>query len=353
MKTPQKMSVSRRATPWDDLDVDHLTPLQGYLRTVYHRSYDDHHKSLAEMNDAELFNTYTPESCPYCGGQKFIRYGKYSTGLTRYQCKRCGKSFSVTTGTIFEDHKLSIGEWMQYLLNLFDFVSLNSDSKNNRNAFTTSRYWLEKVFMVLDGSQDNILLSGKVWLDETYYSVRKEDIVHNEDGTLLRGLSKNQLCIGVAKDKRRIYCIYEGNGKPSSNDTLNSFQDHIAAKSTIIHDSDGSHDALISKLSLKAETYRSEDLKKLEDINNPLDPINKIHNLLKIFLDSHSGFLRDHISGYLNLFVFIMNPPSNKLKKVELFLDMAVRKKVRLRYRDFFRTSRMPEIFYEEDDSEG
>ena len=350
MKTQQKKSVSRRATPWDGLNAENLTPMQGYLRTLYHKGYDDHHKTLAEMNDAELFNAYVPNSCPYCGQQKFIKYGKYGTGLIRYKCKECGRSFNITTGTVFEDHKLSVGEWIQYLLNLFDFVSLNSDSKNNRNSFTTSRYWLEKVFLVLDGYQDTIVLSGTVWLDETYYSVRKEDIIRNPDGTQLRGLSKNQLCIGVAKDKRKIYCIYEGNGKPSNEDTLNAFQDHIAALSTIIHDSEGSHDTLINKLSLNAETYRSEDLKKLDDIDNPLDPVNKLHNLLKIFLDSHSGFLRDHIPGYLNLFAFIMNPPSNKLKKVELFLEMAIRKRASLRYREFFKAIKIEETDEEECD---
>jgi hypothetical protein len=38
-------------------------------------------------------------------------------------------------------------------LNLFRNVSVITDSWNNKNAFTTSRYWLEKLFLILDGYQ--------------------------------------------------------------------------------------------------------------------------------------------------------------------------------------------------------
>ena len=137
-------SQSRRKTPWDHLSDDEMSPMQGYLRDLYHQGYDLHHKSLEQMNDQSLFDAYVPQICPYCGSDCFVRNGHYDSGLRRYICKKCKRSFYITTNTIFEDHKISIGEWMQYLLNLFDFVSLNSDSKNNRNAFTTSRYWLQR-----------------------------------------------------------------------------------------------------------------------------------------------------------------------------------------------------------------
>jgi hypothetical protein len=50
--------------------------------------------------------------------------------------------------------------------------------------------------------QEEVILSGSVWLDETFYSVRSEDIVRKDNGNKLKGLSINQLCIGVATDKK-------------------------------------------------------------------------------------------------------------------------------------------------------
>ena len=329
-------SQSRRKTPWDNLSDAKITPMQEYLRDLYKGSYDFHHKSLAEMNDVRLFDSYLPQTCPYCQSDSFVRNGYYSSGLHRYTCKHCRQSFCITTGTIFEDHKISVGEWMQYLLNLFDFVSLNSDSKNNRNSFTTSRYWLQKVFLVLQDYQESTILKGDVYLDETYYSVSKADAVR-KNGKLLRGISRNKMCIGVAVDKSHVYCRYEGNGKPDAERTRSTYQEHIKKRSHLIHDDENSHGLLVSTLNLKETVYASSELKGLEDAENPLDRVNNIHSMLKIFLNSHSGFLRKDIQGYLDLFAFIMNPPANKLKKVELFLEMAVNKRIRLRYREFYK----------------
>ena len=54
--------------------------------------------------------------------------------------------FRPTTGTIFDSRKISVSEWIEYCLNIFRYVSLNADSWNNRNALSTSKYWLEKLF---------------------------------------------------------------------------------------------------------------------------------------------------------------------------------------------------------------
>ena len=107
----------------------------------------------------------------------------------------------------------------------------------------------------------------------------------------------------------------------------------------MIHDDENSHTELVKELKLTETVYSSDELKGLEDTENPLDRINNLHSLLKIFLDSHSGFLRKDLQGYLDLFAFIMNPPSNKLKKAESFLEMAVMKRVHLKYREYYKKS--------------
>ena len=105
----------------------------------------------------------------------------------------------------------------------------------------------------------------------------------------------------------------------------------------MIHDDENSHTEPVKELKLTETVYSSDELKGLEDTETPLDRINNIHSLLKIFLDSHSGFLREDLQGYLDLFTFIMNPPSNKLKKAERFLEMAVKKRAHLKYREFYK----------------
>ena len=55
--------------------------------------------------------------------------------------------------------------------------------------------------------------------------------------------------------------------------------------------------------------------------------------MLKLFLASHSGFIREDLQDYLNLFCFIMNQPKDKHEKVEKFMNMAVCCRILLRYR--------------------
>ncbi|HBT64476.1 MAG TPA: hypothetical protein DEB10_07445, partial [Ruminococcaceae bacterium] len=238
--------------------------------------------------------------------------------------------------TIFDEHRISISEWIEYCMNLFRHVSISVDSWNNRNAFSTSRYWLQKVFLTLQGSQDGIVLSGDVWLDETYYSVISRDAVRHEDGKKLRGLSRNQLCIGVATDKRHTLFLVEGNGKPSQKKTFETFHSHIAPGSTLIHDKEQAHAKLIKVLALQSTVYASEELKGLPDRENPLEPVNRQHALMKHFLNAHAGFLRENLQGYLDLFSYVTNPPYDLAEKVDSLINLVFHNPKSLRYRDFY-----------------
>ena len=282
-----------------------------------------------------MVNSYIPAKCPCCGSERFKRNGYTNSGVQRYKCV-CGKTFLPTTGTIFDEHKLSISEWMEYCLNLFRHVSITADSWNNKNAFNTSRYWLQKLFLTLEGVQDNIILSGTIWLDETFYRVRSEDVEYNEDGSKLRGISKNQIRIGVATDQLQTVFLVEGTGKPSQKKTYEIFGSHIESNSTLIHDKESAHKKLVKELALNSVSYASKDLKGLLDKDNPLYPVNRAHAILKMFLNAHSGFMRDDMQGYLNLFSFVTNPPDEMLGKVELAIKWAFDNPKTLRYRDFY-----------------
>jgi len=324
---------SRRKTPWDG--VGELTPTQAFLKLHYDEQYKHHHRKVEEREEAELVNSFVPPNCPYCKSANFKKNGYTDSKVQRYKCG-CRRTFLATTGTIFDDHKLSISEWMEYCLNLFRHVSILADSWNNKNTYKTSRYWLQKLFLILDGIQDNIILADKVWLDETFYTVISKDIVRNEDGSKLRGKSRNQMCIGVATDKKSTVFLCEGIGQPTQKITYDTFKNHIAPKSTLIHDEDTAHKKLIRELSLRSISYTSRELKGLSDKENPMNPVNRTHAILKLFLDSHSGFLRDDLQGYLNLFALVTNPPDEMLSKVELVINLAFNNPKLLRYRDFY-----------------
>lgn len=328
------LTSSKRRTPWDW--KEDLSPYEKFIKDRYLEVYSNRHPELNSTDETQFLNSFQVFHCRHCGSENFIRYGHTSNGINRYLCKDCGRTFTITTGTIFEDHKISCSEWVEQILQIIGYESSSLASKNGRNSFTTTKYWNAKLFRILHAYQENIILSGLVQIDETYWNVSKKD-KQLIDGKEYRGLSRNKMCIAIGTDGIQTLVLYEGHqGKPSRASTWNAFSPHIQPGSTLIHDSERSHSILISGLNLKEEKYNAQEIKKLEEKDNPLKQVNHACALLKSFLRSHPGFNRDELQGYLDLFAFIMNPPGKSLEKVKILLVSSLYIPEALKYRDYY-----------------
>ena len=62
--------------------------------------------------------------------------------------------------------------------------------------------------------------------------------------------------------------------------------------------------------------------------------MNRIRCLLKMFLNAHSGFCRDEIQDYLNLYSFVINSPSDHLEKAEKINNLVFENQKTLKYRE-------------------
>lgn len=308
--------------------------MQAFMEECTKAEYESKHPALKNTPELLLVNVFAPKNCGHCGSKGFVKRGFTANGIQRYKCLSCGKTFNVLTGTVFDSHKISLTEWLGFLLDIFGFGSFSLTSKGNRNSINTTKYWTDKVFMLLEGSQDTTMLENTVWIDEKLYTLRAPDIKLKPDGTKYRGLSRSQMCIGVGCDDRgHVLCILEGVGKTSRKRTLEAFSGHIKPGSKVIHDKEQCHSALVQLLSLESEIHDSKILKGKPDKDNPMNKVNQICNLLQKFLDSHSGFNREDMQSYLYLFCFIMNPPMNKYEKLEKLLSLGIANPKTLRFR--------------------
>lgn len=324
-------TTSRRRTPWTGLSD--ATSLQEFIDLCNQDNYYKRHPKVSETREIELLNQYQPQICRYCKNENIIRYGKTATGLIRYRCKNCNKTFTILTGTIFDNRKIPITEWIDFMLSIFSYGSFNLTSKTNKNSNNTTKYWIDKLFLMLEDIQEDIVLNGRVYIDETFYTVRNSNLTVKQSGLKLRGLSKNKICIATAYDNEHFVSYVIGKGKPSQKTVFEALSSHIATGSKIIHDGDNSHRFLINNLGLEEEIHLTAETKKLKDKDNPLNPINQKHNLLKKFLNAHSGFLRDDLQDYLNLFSLITNPPYSNYEKIEKVLKWVFENPKMLRYR--------------------
>lgn len=333
-----RVDTSRKKTPWDK--NENTTTLQVFIMDKYKETYLFKHPVLAESKEYLILNSINIKKCRCCSSPNITKRGITKNKVQLYYCKDCKKRFTPTKGTIFENHKISITEWIEFLLDIFNYGSTSLTSKVNKNGINTSLFWLHKTFLVLRNYQDNIILSGEVFIDETYYKVRKDDIIKKQNGKQFQGISYNQYCIGLGYDGTNIIVKLEGLGKTSSPKTKETFINHIEKGSTLIHDEEKSHNILVEELNLKSITYNSKDLKGVEDKDNPLRKINHQCDLLKQFLNAHSGFDREDLQDYLNLYSFINNGHKNRLEKVEELLRMALNTEITLEYRDLFKVKR-------------
>ena len=325
----QRWGSSLRSFPWKDPDR-----LEKLIVSNELEHYSAKHPEPSEK-EIRLVNSIVPSSCPYCGSRDIRKAGSSRDGTQRYSCRGCLRRFSPLTGTVFDSRRIPMSEWIEYLRFLFEMHSVTTGSRDNKNAITTGFYWLGKVFLVLRGSQSGTVLRERVFLDETLFSVVRSKEA-TKDGKRLRGISRNKICVGVATDGRNTAAFCENVSKPSKKSTLTAFAKCIEPGSVLVHDGDNSHSSLIKALRLTSETHPTSETKGMSDRENPLDPVNGIHSLIKRLMREHGGFRRENIQDWMNLACFILNPPFNVYLKIEKFLRMAVSGHSRLRYRDFY-----------------
>ena len=330
--TSRHWGRSLRKLSWDE-DED-ITSSQKLISSTIREWYDAKHR-VSSKEEITLINSIGINSCRICGSENIIRYGRYQSGIGRYFCNDCHHYFCSLTGTIFENRKIPVSEWIEYLIHLFEFHSISTSARDNRNAYSTGRYWLIKVFEILKHYQDDIILEGDICLDETFFSQIESKKEHKPDGKEFRGISRNKFCVASAYDDHgRMILICENTSKPSLRSTWSALGPHIKEGSTLIHDGEKSHSVLIEKLKLTSIVYDADEIKKLPDKDNPLDPINEIHSLAKRFMRTHGGYNRDNLQDFMNLISFILNDPKDRYEKVDKFINMALSSPKRVRYRD-------------------
>ena len=323
---------SLRKLSWDE--SKDKTASQKLISSTVHEWYDAKHR-ISSNEEIKLINSLNISHCPYCLSVNIKRNGYYRNNTVRYYCNSCKTSFNPLTGTIFDDKKIPISEWIEYLIHLFEFHSITTSARDNRNAYSTGKYWLIKVFEVLKHYQDDIILEGNVYLDETFFKRIESKKILKPDGKEYRGISRNKLCVASAyDDKGHTLLISENVSKPSLRSTWNALGSHINEGSFLIHDGERSHSVLIDKLNLSSIVYDADEIKKLPDDKNPLDPINETHSLAKRFMKAHGGYNRDNLQDFMNLISFILNDPKDRYEKVDKFINMALLSPKRVRYRD-------------------
>ena len=161
----------------------------------------DHHNAMDTISDA----IETPESCPYCSSKSHQKWGIRS-GLQRYRCNSCEKTYNALTGTPLA--RLRHKEvWADFAQDLIESKTIRESAKHcGVNKDTTFR-WRHRM-LNNPKSLSARHLHGIVEFDETYFlesfkgSRHLNRTARKRGGTASkRGISSEQTAVLVARDR--------------------------------------------------------------------------------------------------------------------------------------------------------
>ena len=140
--------------------------------------------------------------CPHCG-QHHCKLRKDG----RFRCNSCKHNFSCTTGTIFENTKVSLQDWFLAMYLVSSHKKGISSCQIARDCEVTQKtawFMLHKI-RSLYGQSDAISLNGEVEMDEMYLGGRETNKHESKKTEGTQGRS--------TKTKTPIFGMIERDGK--------------------------------------------------------------------------------------------------------------------------------------------
>jgi transposase-like protein len=155
---------------------------------------------------AVIENAVAPRlCCPRCQGKQLYRHGTKS-GLQRFRCRACGRTFNSLTGTPLARlrHK---DKWLDFSDCMLDSRTVRKAAARVEAAKNTSLRWRHR-FLTLTKTDRPACLKGIAEADETFLlesqkGARKLQRPARKRGgkASKRGISTEQVCILVARDR--------------------------------------------------------------------------------------------------------------------------------------------------------
>lgn len=242
-------------------------------------------------------------TCPRCRSVAHHRHG-HDSGLQRYRCKDCGRTFNGLTGTPMARLRYK-DKWLEYTECLLRSMTVRRAAERVEVHKSTSFRWRHR-FLTLPKTDRPLGLHGIAEADEMYLLESEKGARHlarpprkRGGAASKRGISGEQVCILVARDRagRTIDCV-TGKGPITKKQLTRCLLPMMDPDLLLVTDSNAAYRAFSSA---QGFSHEAVNLKAGVRVKGALhvQNVNAYHSRFRGWLAQFHGVATHYLPNYL------------------------------------------------------
>ncbi len=256
-------------------------------------------KHILDFQDIALEQV---NSCPHCKSIKIIQWGNYK-GTKRFMCKKCNRTFTPNTGSIFYHLKKS-DEFIKYFTLMFseDFNSLQSLSSRLCISKKTAFDWRHKILISLGSKSPNfksITEMDGVWFLYSQKGRKGLKYSRKRGGSRRRGDNDFQAKVLITKERGGVSDMSLLKiGRLSKSDISRKLSQKFEPTSILVSDKHSSISSFAKSENIRHETFTAKN-----HVKDKLWHVQTVNNIASSLKTRINYWLRGVSTKYLQNYI--------------------------------------------------
>src|SRR6267142_5457198 len=265
------------------------------------RQFNTEHKCLDYIEKMRWPNGEL--GCVHCGEVGRVSTITRSEGKNKrnriYQCLACGKQFSATSGTIFNDTHLPLTKWFLAIALICEAKKGVSAKQLERHLGVNYRTAWHLAHRIREAMQEGAsLLTGVVEVDETYLAPKKP-----RKGKPYVKKEKHDIVLGIRQRDGKLRLVPIADAKTSEIEPL--LMKHISPNATLQTDKSMVYEIIGKR---RFANHRIDHIRTYVEGENNTNTVENAFSLLKrgVYGTFHKVSIK-HLGRYCNEFSYRFN----------------------------------------------
>ncbi|MDO5862557.1 MAG: IS1595 family transposase [Thermoplasmata archaeon] len=253
-------------------------------------------------------------ACPGCGSESFVKHGTTATGIQRYRCRDCGRTFvQQSCGRLLRNTKLTDGQWYRFAECFVDGDVLSQVVRKCEVCMKTAWFMRHRMmelvyanipsFEVKDGVR---IQTDEIYFEETFkgnqlkagFKMPRAPYVHGSKGHPV-GMTDRKICVltGI-NDMGDMFYDVVCRGWYDRESARISLDRNVGKGAIIVTDNHASYIRNLREMGIVHEYHPASE-------HGPLNRVNALHRRIRAFLRPFNGVSTKYLAKYLGWFKWL------------------------------------------------